>query len=318
MGNSSRSFNNDRLKSALKVILGLILLILVFQAIDIPSLVGVILRIDIRFLILAVFMYFIQNLVLSFRLYKCLNFIGRTITWTETFWSHLFGMLWSNVTPGRAGYVVLTYQLSKRKGIPVPESLSCLGTIESIELIVKASAGALGLVFIIYSMNNPTFVFLGSMGILVILFMSLTFLLLCWTDVKLLNRLLRALPFFGKKLLDLVGKFKSASQVLKSKALFIASISLIGWLIRGFEWTFIGYACQINLPFLAFLMLHPLLTAVRYVPLTPAGLGMFEGITLLGFSLFGVLPENAFLLSLFDRVDNVVIDIAAIKEMKKL
>jgi hypothetical protein len=227
-------------------------------------------------------------------------------------------MLWSNVTPGRAGYVVLTYQLSKRKGIPVPESLSCLGTIESIELIVKAAAGSIGLVFLIYYTNNPTFVLPGLMGILIILFMSSAFLVLCWADVKPLSRMVRGFPLVGKKVLDLVEKFRSASQVLKSKAFFIASISLIGWLIRGFEWTFIGYACQINLPFLVFLMLHPLLTAVRYVPLTPAGLGMFEGIAVLGFSLLGVLPENAFLLSLLDRVNNMVIDIAAIKDMKKL
>ena len=318
MDNSLKSPKKDRLKSVLKLIIGLILLILVFQAIDIPSLIGAIVRVDIRFLILAVSMYFTQNLVLSFRLYKCLNSIGHTVTWRETFWSHLFGMLWSNVTPGRAGYVVLTYQLSKKKNIPVPESLSCLGTIESIELIVKAAAGSIGLVFLIFSTDNPTFVLLGSMGILVILFMSFTFLVLCWTDAKLLNKIVRAFPFFGEKVLELVEKFKSASQVLKSKAPFIASISLIGWLIRGLEWTFIGYACHIDLPFLVFLMLHPLLTAVRYVPLTPAGIGMFEGITLLGFSLFGVPSENAFLLSVFDRVDNIVIDIVAIKEMRKL
>ena len=311
-------FGNKRLRSVLKVVVGLALIVLVFQAIDVPRLASLIVQIDIRFLLLAVLMYFIQNLVLSFRLFRCLNSIGHSISWTDTFWSHLFGMLWGHVTPGQAGYAVLTYHLSKKKGIPVTESLSCLGTIEAIELVFKAATGSIGLLFFVYYISDPTFIFLAFAGILIILFMSVTFLVLCWTDVEILNRMVGAFPFFGKKILDLIGKFRSASQVLKSKAPFIAVISLVGWLLRGVEWSFLGYACQINLSYVVFLMLHPLLTAVRYVPLTPAGLGMFEGVTILGFSFFGVSPENALLFSLFDRVDNAPIDLLAIKEMKRL
>ena len=76
--------------------------------------------------------------------------------------------------------------------------------------------------------------------------------------------------------------------------------------------------CGINLSYLTFFFLHPLLTVIRYVPLTPAGIGIFEGATILGFSLFGVPAENALLLSFFDRIDNVIVDLFAVKEVKDL
>jgi len=313
-----RVLKKDRFGSILKGIIGFVLIVLILQTINVPRLIKTLTEVDVKFLILAILAYIIQNLILSFRLFKCINFIGYRISWAEIFWLHLFGMLWSDVTPGQAGYLILVYPLSKSKKIPVSESLSCLGTITSLELIVKAATGAISLAFLITQISDPAFIFLGLMGIIAILIMSFIFLMLCWADIKILSRIVKRFPLFGMKLLDLTEKFKSASQALKRKAYFIIYISLIGWLLRGFEWTFLGYACEIPLSFIIFLMLHPLLTAVRFVPLTPAGLGMFEGITILGFSLFGVPAENAFLFSLFDRVDNIVVDIFAVKEFKRM
>jgi hypothetical protein len=227
-------------------------------------------------------------------------------------------MLLSNVTPGRAGYVGLTYLLKKKKKVPIHHGLSTIGTIEAIELIVKASTACLGLSLIVYFTRTQVLVLLGLIGIAVILAMSCIFLFLCWKEVESLNRLVEKVPFFGKRVMVLIKGFKSTSVALKSKSSFIASFSILGWLIRGIEWTFIGLACGINLPFIIFLLLHPILTAIRYLPLTPAGIGMFEGITLLGFSVFGIPLENALLLSFFDRIDNVVVDLIAIKEFKYL
>ncbi|MCW1296190.1 MAG: flippase-like domain-containing protein [Candidatus Parvarchaeota archaeon] len=308
----------NKLGTFLRILLGLILLAIVLASIDLKALAQAILRIRIEFLALAVLAYFFLDLILSYRLFRCLNVIGYKISWKDTFWTHLFGMLLSNVTPGRAGYIGLIYLLNKKKKVPVTKSLSCIGTIESIELIVKAIQALFGLAFIIYVTKNETLTQFGLIGIAIILFMSCTFLLLCWKEIRILNKIVENFPFFGKKVMQLIKEFKGASKTLKSKALFIASFSILGWIARGIEWTFIGYACNINLPFYVFFLLHPILTAIRYVPLTPAGIGMFEGITILGFTIFNVPMENALLLSFFDRIDNVIIDLFAIKEMKHL
>lgn len=313
-----REFFGGKKRFLLQAIFGIFFLYLVFQIIDFERLTRIIWKIEIHFLLLAMFVYFCLDLLLSYRLWKCLSTIGHKISWRETFWVHLFGMLLSNVTPGRAGYVGLTYLLKKKKKVPIHHGLSTIGTIEAIELIVKASTACLGLSLIVYFTRTQVLVLLGLIGIAVILAMSCIFLFLCWKEVESLNRLVEKVPFFGKRVMVLIKGFKSTSVALKSKSSFIASFSILGWLIRGIEWTFIGLACGINLPFIIFLLLHPILTAIRYLPLTPAGIGMFEGITLLGFSVFGIPLENALLLSFFDRIDNVVVDLIAIKEFKYL
>jgi len=227
-------------------------------------------------------------------------------------------MLLSNVTPGRAGYIGLSYLLYRKRKVPVSESISCLGTIEAIELIVKAGLAAASLAFITSISGNQLLLQFGILGIIAILFMSCIFLLLCWREFEKLNKVVRSIPFVGKRVMELIVNFKGASRKLKRKTKFIAMLSILGWIIRGTEWTFIGWACNINLPFYFFFMLHPLLTSVRYIPITPAGLGIFEGITLLGFSIFGVSEEKALLLSFFDRIDNMLVDWIAIKEIKYL
>ncbi len=304
--------------SFLKLVLGVILLVLILLMVDIPTLVDAILRIDPKFLALSVCTYLILNLVLSFRLYRSLKALGYGLSFGETFWAHLFGMLWSNVTPGRVGYVASTQVLHKKSGVPVLGSLSCIGVIESLELIVKAVGALSGLALVIVAAASPLVAQLGVIGIVIALFMSVTYLILCWTDSKTMNRLVERFPVYGKKLMELVKEFKSASKALKARSTFIIGISVVGWLLRGVEWTFIGYACGFSLPFSTYLALHPLLTTVRFVPVTVAGLGMFEGITILGLSFFGVSPETALVFSLLDRVDNVIVDIFATKEIKKI
>lgn len=315
MRNSRRRFS---ISNVLKLLLGVVILSLVVASLDLKSLLAAISQVKMEFLAVAILAYVCLDLVLSYRLFKCLNTIGHRITWRETFWVHLFGMLLSNVTPGRVGYVGLSYLLYKRRKLPISESISCLGTIEAIELMVKAGLAAAGLAFITMISGNQLLFQFGLLGIIAIFFMSSIFLTLCWKEFEILDRIVRSTPFVGRELMQLIISFRGASRKLRKEIKFIAAFSILGWIVRGVEWSFIGWACNINLPFYFFFLLHPLLTSIRYLPITPAGLGIFEGITLLGFSIFGVPRENALLLSLFDRIDNMLVDWIALKEMRHL
>jgi uncharacterized membrane protein YbhN (UPF0104 family) len=59
------------------------------------------------------------------------------------------------------------------------------------------------------------------------------------------------------------------------------------WIIKGFEWYFLGYALGITqIPWIAYFLIHPLVTALAFVPITPAGIGVQEfGI----IGIFGLL-----------------------------
>jgi len=306
------------IKDLLKLLLGVLLLVYIIYSVGISDILNALLKVRLHFLLLAIFFYFLLDLGLSYRVYLCLRWLGHDIPWKEVFWSHLFGMFLSNFTPGRAGYIGITYNLRNKAKIPISESMSVIGIVQSIDFVVKGFAALLGLSFVLVVVGGGKIVTLGLLGIGVVFFLSISFLVLMWKDVPFAIKLVKKLPLVGEMMGGFLEDMKGPSRRLKNKAPIFAGFSFLFWLMRGLEWTSIGYACNIPLPFIVFWLLHPLLTSIRYVPLTPAGIGMFEGITLIGFSLFGVPLENAFLLSLFDRLDNILVDFLAIKEFRYL
>jgi len=307
-----------RTKDLPKFLLGILLLVYIVYSIGINDILNALLKVKLHFLLLAIFFYFLLDLGLSYRVYLCLKWLGHEVSWKDVFWSHLFGMFLSNFTPGRAGYIGMVYNLRNKAKVPVSEGMSAIGVVQSIDFVVKGFAALLGLSFILMMVGGGRIVELGLMGVGAVFLLSLSFLALMWRDIPLALKLIKKLPLVGERTGNFLEDMKDPSRKLKDKTPVFAGFSLLFWLIRGLEWTSIGYACNIPLPFLVFWLLHPLLTSIRYVPLTPAGMGMFEGITLIGFSIFGVPPENAFLLSLFDRLDNILIDFLAIKEFRYL
>jgi uncharacterized protein (TIRG00374 family) len=57
----------------------------------------------------------------------------------------------------------------------------------------------------------------------------------------------------------------------------IVVLTVACWIIKGFEWYFLGYALGITqIPWIAYFLIHPLVTALAFVPITPAGIGVQE------------------------------------------
>jgi uncharacterized membrane protein YbhN (UPF0104 family) len=49
------------------------------------------------------------------------------------------------------------------------------------------------------------------------------------------------------------------------------------WILKGFEWYFLGLAVGITqIPWIGYFLIHPLVTALAFVPIIPAGLGIQE------------------------------------------
>jgi len=84
--------------------------------------------------------------------------------------------------------------------------------------------------------------------------------------------------------------------------------------LRGLEWYFIGLSLGMNMNYIIYLALHPLLTAIKFIPLTPSNIGLFEFALIYGLGGFGFIAELSVLFGLLDRLDNVF-DIISIKEL---
>lgn len=67
----------------------------------------------------------------------------------------------------------------------------------------------------------------------------------------------------------------------------IVALTFACWIMKGLEWYFLGFALGITqVPWIAYFLIHPLVTALAFVPITPAGAGVQEfGI----IGIFGLL-----------------------------
>jgi uncharacterized protein (TIRG00374 family) len=304
--------------NAIKVLIAIALLYFIFVEINIQRLIESVYQINIPWLLLAIFMYFILSIFLAYRFYKGLHFLKTKISYIKVYLSNMFGMLCSDVTPGRFGYAAVVYDLHKREKLKMAPGLAVLGVIGATDMLAKGIYALAGLLFLVFVVSSSVFVQAALLSSAFIIFVGCAFLVICWFDFKHLDSFIKKTPFIGKWLFDFIEHFRNAGKRLKSKFLFFIALTFIMWFIRGAEWYFLGRATGVNLPFLTLFMLHPLLTAVRYVPLTPAGIGLFEGIVIVGFSIFGVPAENALLFSFFDRIDNIVIDVVGIYGFRRL
>lgn len=87
-------------------------------------------------------------------------------------------------------------------------------------------------------------------------------------------------------------EYKESSQKNRRAIPEIIGLTLACWILKGFEWYFLSLALGITLglspvlTWLAFFLIHPLVTALGFVPITPAGAGVQEfGIV----GIFGLL-----------------------------
>ncbi len=98
----------------------------------------------------------------------------------------------------------------------------------------------------------------------------------------------------------------------------IFAITIASWILKGFEWYFLGLAVGItNIGWLGFFLLHPLITAFGFVPLTPSGIGFQEGAIVGIFLLLGVDIKLALAFAILARALLIVEDLAGVPQIAK-
>jgi uncharacterized protein (TIRG00374 family) len=122
---------------------------------------------------------------------------------------------------------------------------------------------------------------------------------------------------------SLIGKFEEyAENGKKTRKSFpeITLLTFLSWMLKGFEWYFIGLAVGITqIEWLGFFLLHPLITALGFVPITPAGAGFQEGAVVGIFALLGIAPETgvALTFALLSRLLLIGEDLIGVPQIAK-
>ena len=294
-------------KRVLKIGIQIVVMIAIFAAlfwyIGIGSLYDALLNINVGYLALAFLMYFGINVFFTIRLRRVLAKGGVKTTFGKTLLAQYAGMLTSDVTPGRSGYILTPVYL-RDQNVPASKGLSSVLGIQTIEFLVKVVGGigaAIFLIEIVPTGNWPTATILGinvtffviGLGIALMLTGALVLAAFSWSEraISIFDRIAnsRFLKRFTGGIMGKLEEYKDSAQKTRSAIPEIFGLTMICWVLKGFEWFFLAIALGITissnfaLAWLGFFLIHPLVTALAFVPITPAGAGVQE------FGIVGIL-----------------------------
>ncbi|HDO41539.1 MAG TPA: flippase-like domain-containing protein [Candidatus Bathyarchaeota archaeon] len=253
--------------------------------------------------------YLIQAILMGYRLNWAMHKSGIKTKWIDGFLAHLFGMLGSDFSIGRTGYLLSSLPFKSK----FATNIGVISALVAVDMIAKATFSIVSAVFFIYffRLEIDTFLFLfailiilGGVGFLVFIGSS--------RSVKFLSKV----PLIERVVLPYYRDFRDSLREIRRKSLFIFVFPILGWILRGVEWNILGYAVGIDFPFIVWLMLHPLLSLVRLIPITVTGLGIFEFTFIMLFPDIDAAKQVTF--GILDMVNNSFIDVIGLLSLRGL
>lgn len=250
--------------------------------VGISSLISTLSQMKLEYLPLAFLAYFFINLLFAFRLKRVIGREGVKTGLKKTLFAQYAGMLTSDVTPGRSGYFLMPVYL-RDQAVPTSVSLSSILGIQTVEFLFKVFGGILAVIFLIETIQlSGTLLWISALGVVLMLVGAVLLALLSWSDrvLRLFNRIFNSkyLARFTGGLIGKLEEYKHNARHTRKSIPEIAAITMLCWILKGFEWYFLGLALGIGqIGWLGFFLLHPLVTALGFVPITPSGIGFQEG-----------------------------------------
>lgn len=290
------------------------------------SFIGILTNIKIEYLILAFLCYLGINLLFTVRLRRVLAKEGIKTSFGKTLLAHYAGMLTSDVTPARSGYVLTPVYL-RDQNVPAPVSLSGILGIQSIEFLIKVLGGTLALVFLVnFASITQELLILAIIGVSLMLVGGILLAAMSWSQrvIALVQRITNH-RFLKRLTGGLMGKLEEyAVNAKKTRKAFpeILLLTFACWLLKGFEWYFLGLALGITISsspvigWLGFFLIHPLVTALGFAP-TPAGIGAQEWGVVIVLGLFSINPVAALSFALMARGLLIIEDLIGVPQIVK-
>lgn len=213
------------------------------------------------------------------------------------------GQLLSDVTPARSGYFLTPIFINRLAGIPVEQGMTGVLATGAINAFLKAIICAIGLAYFISFLPLPEMIIDSLLvGIIILLIFGSILLLLMWE--KRMSKLvvkLEKIPLIGKSLHKLTEMFiglQQQGQKVKRSLITVALLIFTSLIVNAFALylIFTGLFDYTTLSLLDFFLMASFASALTYIPITIAGLGVQEAgyvvllQLLLGMSLDSIDP----------------------------
>ena len=284
-------------KTLIKFLLAVFLIAFILYNLKVDILIQTITEATIEWILLGWFLIFLSHLPVILKIRYVLNKFHK-ISIKKIFWYHFFGYLMGQITPGKVGYLTISYALKKDK-VPVSLSSSILILAELVSFTI---AMILGGICIIYLAS-----IIGTTGIIYMILIFgwifgvvITILLFMKYGTWKFSGLIKKLPK-GIKILDFVNSLNRDFHDVKPYIPVVAVLTFLSWMISGIGWWAFGRALDVNLPIFVYILLNPFISSLTFIPITPSGLGVAEAGNVLTFSYLGIGAEKGFIFMLLDR-----------------
>ncbi|MCZ7384167.1 MAG: lysylphosphatidylglycerol synthase transmembrane domain-containing protein [Candidatus Methanoperedens sp.] len=304
-----------KLRIFLQIIIGVAIIIYILMKLDFREVISVLGNTNLLFFLLACFSYLCLNFILSSRLFYLLTKIGYRVKFPKVFFSHMGGMVVGDITPGRSGYFLTPPILKKNAGVRITDGMACIFAPQAVEFILKVAGAVAALVFISrISDINRNFIISALVGVILLMVVGVLMLIISWKSENISSAFLSKIPYL-RNFTENLASFKERNIGIKGSAGAIILLSMTGWFFAAMQWFFIGKAIGLNLSYFTFFLLHPLITILMFIPVSPAGLGLMEGGVIVVFSFFGIPSAQGLAFSVLVRVSILLVDLLGLKSV---
>lgn len=294
--------------------IGFAILILLLWSLGFDNMINLLSKTRVDYFILAGLVYFIVEIQAAFSVKIALN---HKLRLRKILPSHMCGMLYSALTPGRVGYYYTAFSISRKSGNSTSGNIGVLTVIQGIYFITKVFICLLAVLYFSSFIITPeSQYYLILVSILPVIFV-IGIILALYTN--LINKIFGRVSFLQGVIKNITLMQEASRKIRKTEILQITLLGLSGWVIMGVQWFLLAMALDINIDFITALMLQPILTTVMFIPFSPGGLGVTEGGSALLFSLvLGTADAGvagaAFLLLV--RINSIMVDSLGLIDMK--
>jgi uncharacterized protein (TIRG00374 family) len=314
---------NSRIILFLQAVIGFLIIILAIWYVGAQGLAKTLASARLEYVMLCLLAYFGMNLLFTIRLVRVLGSLGFKIGLWKTLIIQYGGMLASDFTPARSGYFAVPLML-KERDIPIASGLSSILGCQSIEFLIKMLGGTVAIAYLTSKTQlSQDLYILSIFGVLLMLLGSGAIALAMWSKKALgLIEHFNKIPLIGRLvslLMEKISEFQRESEKVKNVIHEITILTIASWIFKGFEWYFIGLALGIDsISWFGYFIIHPLITALSFIPLTPSGLGFQEGGIVGVLYLLGIDFKIGLAFAILVRTLLILEDLIGIQPLSKV
>ena len=254
----------------------------------------IILGVDLLYIILATFLFITASVMVSIALFVPLKHIGQGSSLRNVIMASFGGQLLGDITPARSGYFLTPLILNKIDNTSVESSMTGVAATGAANFFAKATISSVALAYFVkYFPLNPTIANALILGVLLLIAGGLGLSIFIWG--KHLNRRFERLvkmPLIGRAVrrLELLNKIRMEGQKVKGCIPYMTILIILSMVTNAIALYFISTALEHSISLLNLIFIVSIVSALMYVPITIAGLGVQETgyvvfLTLLGMPL---------------------------------